>query len=119
MAQKTVDLFLPFGNHILIAAIFLMVAIMTNIISNSATALLFAPIAISVAEQTTLDPMIMVLTVIFAANCSFATPIAYQTNLLVMGPGRYKFSDFAKFGVPLVLVIWVTYCLLVPFLFQI
>ncbi len=71
----------PFGNHILIAAIFLLVAILTNIISNSATALLFTPIALSIAEQTGLDPILMVLTVIFAANCCFATPIAYQTNL--------------------------------------
>lgn len=119
LAQKTVDAFLPFGNLALIAAFFLMIAIMTNIISNSATALLFAPIALSVADQAGIDPQIMVLTLIFAANCSFATPIAYQTNLLVMGPGRYKFADFVKFGVPLVLVIWITYCIMLPIMFDI
>ncbi len=119
LAQKTVDAFLPFGNLALIAAFFLMIAIMTNIISNTATALIFAPIALSVADQTNIDPMVMVLTVIFAANCSFATPIAYQTNLLVMGPGRYKFADFVKFGVPLVLVIWITYCIMLPLMFDI
>jgi len=119
LAQKTVDAFLPFGNLALIAAFFLMIAIMTNIISNTATALIFAPIALSVADQAGIDPMVMILTVIFAANCSFATPIAYQTNLLVMGPGRYKFADFVKFGVPLVLVIWVTYCIMLPLMFDI
>lgn len=109
----------PFGTHVMIASIFLLIALMTNVISNSATALLFAPIALSIAEQTGIDPVLMVLTVIFAANCCFATPIAYQTNLLVMGPGHYKFSDFAKFGIPLILILWLTFTFASPFFFQI
>ena len=119
MAQKTVEIFEPLGPQALIAAIFLMVALLTNLISNSATALLFAPIALAVSQQTGIDPIIMVLTVIFASNCSFATPIAYQTNLLVMGPGRYKFKDFSKFGVPLIFVIWISFCLILPLFFDI
>lgn len=117
IAQQTVSIFMPFGNQILIAALFLVIAVMTNLISNAATALLFAPIALSISAQTGIDPAVMVLTVIFAANCSFATPIAYQTNLLVMGPGRYKFKDFARFGVPLTLVIWISFCLIIPFFY--
>jgi len=119
LANKTVEAFLPMGNMALIAALFLMIALMTNIISNAATALIFAPIALNIAEQTGISEIVMILTVIFAANCCFATPIAYQTNLLVMGPGRYKFSDFAKFGLPLVFVIWATYCIMLPFLYDI
>ena len=119
LAQQTVDTFLPMGNMALIAALFLMIAIMTNIISNAATALIFAPIALNISAQTGISEIVMILTVIFAANCCFATPIAYQTNLLVMGPGRYKFSDFAKFGLPLVFVIWATYCIMLPFLYDI
>ena len=118
IGMKVVEIFQPFGNHILLAAVFLIIAIMTNIISNSAAALLFAPIALAISNQTGIDPIAMVLTVIFAANCSFATPIAYQTNLLVMGPGRYNFSDFSKFGIPLILVIWITFTLIAPFFFQ-
>ena len=118
IGMKVVETFQPFGNHILLAAIFLIIAFMTNIISNSASALLFAPIAIAISQQTGIDPIALVLTVIFAANCSFATPIAYQTNLLVMGPGRYKFSDFAKFGVPLIFVIWITFIIIAPFFFN-
>ena len=114
IAQQTVNLFSPFGNQILIAALFLIIAITTNIISNAATALLFAPIALSVSAQTGLDPTVLVLTVIFASNCCFATPIAYQTNLLVMGPGRYKFKDFARFGVPLIILIWISFSLIIP-----
>nr|WP_298912783.1 SLC13 family permease [uncultured Algimonas sp.] len=117
IGTNVVSAFKPFGTQALIAAVFLVVAIFTNIISNSAAALLFAPIALSISQQADIDPIIMVLTVIFAANCSFATPIAYQTNLLVMGPGHYRFGDFARFGIPLILVIWVSYVLLLPVLF--
>ena len=118
IAHGVVTTFMPFGNQILIAAIFLIVAILTNIISNSATALIFSPIALSVSTQTGIDPIAMVLTVIFASNCCFATPIAYQTNLLVMGPGHYRFSDFTRFGAPLVILLWVSFSLMSPLLFQ-
>ncbi|GLQ19141.1 SLC13 family permease [Algimonas porphyrae] len=117
IGTNVVDFIKPFGTQALIAAVFLVVAVFTNIISNSAAALLFAPIALSIAEKADIDPIIMVLTVIFAANCSFATPIAYQTNLLVMGPGHYRFGDFARFGIPLMLLLWVSYVLLVPIFF--
>ena len=112
-----VNAFAEFGPQVLVAAVFGVVAVFTNIISNSAAALLFAPIALSISEKAEIDPMVMVLTVIFAANCSFATPIAYQTNLLVMGPGHYRFADFARFGVPLILLLWVSYVLLLPVFF--
>jgi len=107
----------PYGDQAMIAALFIVIAFFTNIISNSAAALLFSPIALEISRQTGMDPICMVLTVIFAANCCFATPIAYQTNLLVLGPGHYKFSDFARFGIPLILLLWVSYTLLVPFFF--
>ena len=119
MARKTVETIAPFGPQALVAAIFLMVAVLTNLISNSATALLFAPIALAVAQQAGIDPIIMVLTVIFASNCSFATPIAYQTNLLVMGPGRYKFRDFTKFGIPLIFLMWISFSVMIPLFFDI
>ncbi len=118
IAQQVVGALSGYGPQIMIGGLFLLVAIMTNLLSNSATAILFAPIAINVSQQTGIDPKILILTVLFAANCSFATPIAYQTNLLVMGPGHYKFSDFAKFGVPLIFVIWISYVLMLPFVFQ-
>ena len=118
IGQGIVNAFLPFGNQILLAAIFITVAIMTNIISNSAAALLFSPIALEISAQTQIDPMALVLTVIFAANCSFATPIGYQTNLLVLGPGHYKFGDFIRFGGPLIALLWIAYTLLAPIFFQ-
>lgn len=110
-----VNTFQPYGDQILLSSVFFIIAILTNIISNSAAALLFAPIGLAISQQTGIDPISIVLTVIFATNCSFATPIAYQTNLLVMGPGHYKFSDFALFGIPLIFILWLSFSLLSPY----
>ena len=107
LAHLVVDLASPYGTLAVLSAIFLAVAVLTNLLSNAATAILFSPIALSAAtELQVADPLPFLLAVIYGANCSFATPIAYQTNLLVMGPGHYKFLDFIKFGGPLVLVLW-------------
>lgn len=118
IAGQVVNSLQDYGPQILISGLFLLVAIMTNLLSNSATAILFAPIAINVSAQTGIDPKILILTVLYAANCSFATPIAYQTNLLVMSPGHYRFSDYVKFGVPLILLIWISFILLLPIAFS-
>ncbi|WP_342587673.1 SLC13 family permease [Cohaesibacter celericrescens] len=99
---------------VLLSGLFLLVAILTNILSNNATAVLFAPIAISIANQTGFPVEPFVVCIILAANCSFATPIGYQTNLLVMGPGHYKFADFLYAGIPLMLIIWLSFSLIAP-----
>jgi di/tricarboxylate transporter len=119
LADQVTSTFLPMGPVVLLSALFLLVAILTNVMSNSATAILFAPVALNIAEQAQIDPIVLVMTVIYAANCSFATPIAYQTNLLVMGPGRYRFMDFLIAGGPLVLIIWLSYTLIAPRFFGI
>ena len=118
LAQGVVDVVSPFGTVAVLSVLFLVVAIMTNVLSNSATAVLFTPIAISAAHLLGVDPKPFVLAVIYAANCCFATPIAYQTNLLVMGPGHYKFMDYVRFGGPLVLVLWVVFTIIAPLCFD-
>ena len=118
LAQGVVDVVSPFGTVAVLSVLFLVVAIMTNVLSNSATAVLFTPIAISAAHLLGVDPKPFVLAVIYAANCCFATPIAYQTNLLVMGPGHYKFMDYVRFGGPLVLVLWVVFTIIAPLRFD-
>jgi len=102
---------------IILSAFFLLVAALTNVLSNNATAVLFTPIAVSVAAGLGLDAegtLAFVVAVIFAANASFATPMGYQTNLLVMGPGHYKFKDFMIVGVPLTLLMWIVFSLFAP-----
>ena len=112
---------LPIADDPLVMAglLFGLVTISTNILSNNACAILFTPIAVNLAINLGIDPMIFAITVIFAANCSFASPIGYQTNLLVMGPGHYQFSDFMKAGIPLMLILWVTYIFIAKFYYGI
>lgn len=107
----------PGGEALLLSAFFFLTAALTNVLSNNATAVLLTPIAISAAHSAGIDPLVLVMTVIFAANCSFATPVAYQTNLLVMTPGHYRFRDFVMIGVPLIILLWLVYSLVAPFYF--
>ncbi|MGB3209245.1 MAG: SLC13 family permease [Desulforhopalus sp.] len=97
-----------------ISGLMLMMAIFTNIISNNATAVIGTPIAISIASQMGLPPEPFVLAVLFGANMSYATPMAYKTNLLVMSAGEYTFSEFLKVGIPLVLIMWSMFSFLLP-----
>ncbi len=109
---------------ILASLLFIIVAITTNVLTNNACAILFTPIALNLAQEVTSPTdlpfdlsYIFAITVLFAANCSFASPIGYQTNLLVMGPGQYRFSDFIRAGAPLVVLIWITYILIAKYYF--
>lgn len=109
LASTVVSIFAPFGPVALLSALFLLVAVLTNVLSNSATAILFTPIAVGAAQQMGADPTLFALTVLFAANTCFATPIGYQTNLLVMSPGHYRFGDYLRAGAPLVLIFWLAF----------
>lgn len=100
--------------YAVISGLMLLMAIMTNIISNNAAAVIGTPIAISIATQMNLPPLPFVLAVLFGANMSYATPMAYKTNLLVMNAGEYTFSDFVKVGVPLALIMWGALSVLLP-----
>jgi len=84
-----------------IFCVFLLTTILTEIVSNNAVAVIMTPIAISLADALGMDARALVVAVMIAASCAFATPIGYQTNTLVYGPGGYKFSDFVRVGMPL------------------
>ena len=100
--------------QVVLSALFMIIALTTNILTNNAAAVLFTPIAIGVAQHLNLPAEPFVVTVILAANASFATPVAYQTNLLVMGPGHYRYKDFMVAGGPLILLLWGTFSLVAP-----
>jgi len=118
IAHNSVALLDGAGPSILLSMFFLVVALLTNVISNNACAVLFTPIAVSMAGSLGVDPHIFAIAVLFAANCSFASPIGYQTNLLVMGPGHYKFVDFVKAGLPLLVVVWLTFSVFAPYYYD-
>lgn len=105
------------GPFVTMGVLFGIVAVATNVLTNNACAVLFTPIAVGIADSMAIDPSIMAITVLLAANCSFATPIGYQTNLLVMGPGHYRFRDFLRGGLPLVLIMWLVYMAVAPMYF--
>jgi di/tricarboxylate transporter len=99
---------------VVLSLVILLTSIVTEFISNNAVAVLFTPIVIGVAQALGVDPRPFVVGVMFAASCSFATPIGYQTNTLVYNAGHYRFSDFARLGVPLNLVTWLAASVLIP-----
>ncbi len=99
---------------VVLSSLMLLMAFLTNVVSNNAAAVIGTPIGISVAQSLNLPPEAFVLAVLFGANMSYATPMAYKTNLLVMNAGGYTFSDFVRIGVPLILIMWLTLSLLLP-----
>ncbi len=104
---------------VILSALMLLLAILTNIVSNNAAAVIGTPIAISVASQLGLPAEPFVIAVLFGANLSYATPMAYKTNLLVMNAGGYQFADFMRIGIPLALVMWLTLSFFIPFYYDI
>ena len=102
----------------ILSAFMLLMTVMTNLVSNNAAAAIGTPIAISIAQQLGVSPEPFVLAVLFGANMSFATPYGYQTNLLVMSAGGYKFADFLRVGIPLTLIMWLGFSLVLPMLYQ-
>ncbi|MTH97749.1 SLC13 family permease [Roseibium sp. RKSG952] len=114
IATSLVDALMGQSPAIILSAMFFIVMVLTNFLSNNAAAVLFTPIALNMANQLGQPPEAFVVCLIIAANCSFATPIGYQTNLIVMGPGHYRFSDFLRAGAPLAGILWLTFSLVAP-----
>jgi di/tricarboxylate transporter len=96
--------------------VYLMCSAMTELVSNNAVAVVMTPIAIALAGALGVDPRPFAVAVMIAASASFATPIGYQTNTLVYGPGGYRFTDFLRIGLPLNLLLGAVACIVIPFL---
>ncbi|WP_232772092.1 SLC13 family permease [Shewanella sp. Actino-trap-3] len=118
LAQVFVALTAGASSAVIVSGLMLLMAIMTNIVSNNAAAVIGTPIAISIAQQLQVDPEPFVIAVLFGANMSYATPMAYKTNLLVMHAGGYKFIDFVRVGVPLTIIVWLSLSLLLPVMYS-
>tara|TARA_Y100000022_G_scaffold191478_1_gene192655 strand:+ start:2019 stop:3845 length:1827 start_codon:yes stop_codon:yes gene_type:complete len=118
LSQSLVDFLGESSPLVFLLCFYMLVSITTNFISNNACAVLFTPIAIDIAEKINVDPKVFAIALIFAVNTSFITPLAYQTNLLVMGPGHYKFIDYVKFGLPLTVLCWIVFFVTFPIFYK-
>jgi di/tricarboxylate transporter len=97
-----------------LAAIYGVTLVVTELITNNAAAALMFPFALATAQNLEVNPVAFVVAVMMAASAGFATPIGYQTNLMVYGPGGYRFGDYLRIGVPLDILIWVLTVLIAP-----
>ncbi len=117
LAMQFVDLVRALPPAVILSCIMLLTALLTEVVSNNAVAVITTPIAIVVAQELGAPELPFVLAVLFGANMSYMTPIGYQTNLLVYGAGGYRFSDFFRVGIPLQLLLWLTLSITLPILY--
>ena len=114
LAGGIVDVFGAMGPRALVAAFFGATMLLTSVMSNQATVALLIPVAITTAYSIDANPRTFIFAVMFAASSSFMTPVGYQTNTMIYGPGQYTFNDFLRVGTPLSLIFWVLGTLLIP-----
>ena len=114
LADGMIDSVGGLGPLALLAAFFGATMLLTEVMSNNATVALLLPIAITTAQAIDVDPRAFMFAVVFAASSSFMTPVGYQTNTMIYGPGQYRFKDFARVGAPLNLIFWALGTLLIP-----
>lgn len=113
-AHEFISLLRNFGPTAILSGFLLFTSISTQLLSNNATAVLFMPIAVSVALELGVDPKPFIISICFGASACFASPIGYQTNLLVYGPGNYSFTDYFRLGIPLNILILVMGSVFIP-----
>jgi di/tricarboxylate transporter len=117
-ANTMYDLIGSYGPHAVCSGLLGLTIVLTNIMSSKATASIFTPLAISLAKTMGVDPQPFIMAICFGVNAPFASPVGFQTNMLVLGPGGYKFVDYLKLGVPLCLIVWILGTLLIPVLWH-
>ncbi len=114
IASLIIDVSHSYGPYVLLAMLYIITNIFTELITNNAAAALSFPLALSLSNQLGVDPMPFIIVVCIAASSAFSTPIGYQTNLIVQGIGNYKFMDFVRVGLPMNLLAFIISTLLIP-----
>jgi di/tricarboxylate transporter len=117
LAHELLGLVTPLGPYGILAAVYVVTAALTSVISNAAAALVLVPVAIATGTELAVSPMPFLIAVMFAASSSFITPIGYQTNTFIYGPGGYRFGDFVRVGAPLNLLLAIASTVVIPWFF--
>jgi di/tricarboxylate transporter len=117
LATQIVHIVSPFGIQAAIAGVYIATVVVTQIVTNNAAAAMLLPIGLSVASHLNHDYLPFAYAVTIGSSMAFATPIGYQTNMMVQGPGGYRFVDYLKIGLPLHLIVGVTFMLMIQYLF--
>jgi di/tricarboxylate transporter len=117
IATHLLTLTAPLGLLGVLASLYLLTSLLTEVISNNAAAVVLTPIAVATGVALGVSPLPFVIAVMFAASNSFMTPIGYQTNTFIYGPGGYRFSDFVRVGGPLGLLLLVVATFVIPIFF--
>ena len=121
LAQDIVDLLLRFLGHaspvVFLSVFYLMTNLLTQILSNNAVAVLLMPIGLSLSVTLGISPTPLLMAIAFGASASFMTPMGYQTNAIVMGPGGYTFTDYLRIGVPLSIILWLVATVMIPIIY--
>ncbi len=117
IADLITNVLSPYGPEVIISGLFITTALISGYISNNAVAVLLAPIALTIANNLGLDPKAFLLTIIFAANSAYLTPIGYQTNTMIYSAGQFKFKDFLLTGGALTFIVWILVTFVIPALY--
>jgi di/tricarboxylate transporter len=112
------DVAQPYGKIAVLAVIVILTGLLTELLSNNACAALMGVLAIATAKQMGMDPRPLLIAVAVTSSYGFATPIGYQTNLMVLGPGGYRFADFMRVGIPMDIICWIMTIIIIPLVWK-
>lgn len=114
-ADSFLSLFRGQGPEVILSAFIFLTSLLSHFLSNNSTAVLLVPVGVATAAALGVDPRPFIIGIAFGASACYATPIGYKTNLIVYGPGGYRFTDFLRLGIPLALFVWISASLFIPY----
>jgi len=114
LASAVIEMVGDYGSTALITGLFILTTLASQIMPNAVVAVLMAPIAINTAVNTGISPYALMMVIAISASASFLSPVAHPANILVMGPGGYRFKDYLKLGIPLTIVVLILTLLVLP-----